>query len=125
MIRRSPESAIANNKAPRCRCGKRSHPQYGSKCEDCWVEVVSRSAPYPETDNEKDEPLEDLLFEPPSELGLSARALNRLELAGITSIEELVKKTREQLLMIRRLGDGTVMDIVSKLEEVGLKLAEE
>ncbi|MFH1967935.1 MAG: DNA-directed RNA polymerase subunit alpha C-terminal domain-containing protein [bacterium] len=125
MIRRSPESAIANNKAPRCRCGKRSHPQYGSKCEDCWVEVVSHSAPYPKTDNEKDEPLEDLLFEPPSELGLSTRASNHLERMGVTSIGELVKKTKEQLSMIRGLGDGTIEEIVSKLEEIGLKLAEE
>lgn len=29
-----------------CRCGSRSHPSYGSLCEDCWCDVVHRPYDY-------------------------------------------------------------------------------
>jgi DNA-directed RNA polymerase subunit alpha len=57
-----------------------------------------------------------------ADLKLSLRASNCLETEGITTLRELVSKTREDLLEVRNFGETTLQEIEEKLAEVGLRL---
>ncbi len=57
-----------------------------------------------------------------SDLRLSVRANNCLHEAGISTVRDLVSRTREDLMELRNLGDGSVQEIEEKLREIGLKL---
>jgi DNA-directed RNA polymerase subunit alpha len=57
-----------------------------------------------------------------SDLRLSLRANNCLEEAGITSLRELVSRSRAELLEMRNLGETTLQEVEDKLRELGLHL---
>lgn len=63
---------------------------------------------------------------PIEELDLSVRSYNCLRRAGIRTIKELSKKTKDDLFKIRNMGKKTAKEIMWKLEEqFGIKLEEE
>jgi len=55
-------------------------------------------------------------------LGLSARALNALEIEGICTVGALIEKTVEQLLELNNVGKGTIEEIRTRLRAAGLNL---
>lgn len=57
-----------------------------------------------------------------SDLGLGTRAVNCLEAEGITTLRDLVSRTREQLHELRNAAEITVQEIEDKLAEHGLSL---
>ncbi len=59
-----------------------------------------------------------------AELELSVRATNCLEQEGITSVRDLVSRTKEELLRIRNFGEQTLKEVEKKLEEIGLRLGQ-
>jgi hypothetical protein len=59
------------------------------------------------------------------DLDLSIRSYNCLRRAGIETIEELTRKTIEELMKIRNLGRKSLKEIRKKLEELGIELREE
>jgi DNA-directed RNA polymerase subunit alpha len=67
-------------------------------------------------------PLESRLGMLVSDLRLSLRASNCLEEAGITSVRDLVGRSREDLLELRNFGETTLEEIEGKLRECGLSL---
>jgi DNA-directed RNA polymerase subunit alpha len=67
-------------------------------------------------------PLESRLGMLVSDLRLSLRANNCLEEAGITSVRDLVARSREDLLELRNFGETTLEEIEGKLRECGLQL---
>ena len=67
-------------------------------------------------------PLESRLGMLVSDLRLSLRANNCLEEAGITSLRELVSRSRAELLEMRNLGETTLQEVEDKLRELGLHL---
>lgn len=67
-------------------------------------------------------PLESRLGMLVADLKLSLRASNCLETEGITTLRDLVSKTREDLLEVRNFGETTLQEIEEKLAEVGLRL---
>ena len=67
-------------------------------------------------------PLESRLGMLVSDLRLSLRASNCLEAEGITTLRELVSRTREDLLDVRNFGETTLQEIEDKLRENGLHL---
>ncbi|MBU6221933.1 MAG: DNA-directed RNA polymerase subunit alpha [Planctomycetes bacterium] len=67
-------------------------------------------------------PLESRLGMLVSDLRLSLRASNCLEEAGISTIRELVSRSRDEMLEMRNLGDTTLQEIEEKLRELGLQL---
>jgi len=73
---------------------------------------------------EVDEELLKKLEMPIEELGLTARAENCLRSAKIFTVGELVKMTAEDLMKIQNFGEKSLVDIVDKLAEIGLFLAE-
>jgi len=67
-------------------------------------------------------PLESRLGMLVSDLRLSLRASNCLEEAGISTLRELVSRSRDELLEMRNLGDTTLQELEEKLRELGLQL---
>lgn len=56
------------------------------------------------------------------DLGLSTRAYNSLRHAGIHTIEDLLSKTREDLMKIKNFGQKSLQELEEKLKEKGLSL---
>ena len=56
------------------------------------------------------------------ELELSIRPSNCLKRAGIQTVEDLVKKTEEDMLKVRNLGRKSLDEVIRKLESMGLSL---
>lgn len=67
-------------------------------------------------------PLESRLGMLISDLRLSLRANNCLEEAGISSLRDLVSRSREELLEMRNFGETTLTEVEEKLREIGLHL---
>ena len=67
-------------------------------------------------------PLESRLGMLVSDLRLSLRASNCLEVEGIQTLKDLVSKTREEVLELRNAGETTLQEIEEKLAELGLSL---
>lgn len=57
-----------------------------------------------------------------SDLGLSARVLNTLEGAGITTVEDLVTKTEAEILAFEGMGAKGIADIKKVLKDRGVEL---
>lgn len=56
------------------------------------------------------------------ELELSVRPLNCLKRAGIYTVEDLVKRTEDDMLKVRNLGRKSLDEVIKKLESMGLGL---
>ncbi|NBX29840.1 DNA-directed RNA polymerase subunit alpha [bacterium] len=67
-------------------------------------------------------PLESRLGMLVSDLRLSLRANNCLEEAGISSLRDLVSRSRDELLEMRNFGETTLTEVEEKLREIGLHL---
>ena len=60
---------------------------------------------------------------PIAELGLSVRAVNCLESAGLSTVGDLCDQSEQDLLKIRSFGKTTLKEIRRKLEDLGLSLS--
>ncbi len=56
------------------------------------------------------------------DLDLSVRSYNCLKRAGIHTVEDLTKRSEEDMLKVRNLGRKSLEEVVKKLEELGLSL---
>lgn len=54
------------------------------------------------------------------ELELSVRPLNCLKRAGIFNVDDLVKRSEEDMLKVRNLGRKSLDEVIKKLESMGL-----
>lgn len=54
------------------------------------------------------------------ELELSVRSFNCLKRAGINTIQELCKKTPEEMMKVRNLGKKSLQEVLEKLQSMGL-----
>ena len=59
------------------------------------------------------------------DLELSVRAANRLQEAGIVLVADLLTRTPQSLLKIRGFGIKSYREILSLLDEMGLKMKDE
>ena len=72
---------------------------------------------------EKEEESRDKILEMNiEELDLSVRSYNCLKRAGINTVEELTKKTEEDMMKVRNLGRKSLEEVQSKLEVLGFSL---
>lgn len=62
---------------------------------------------------------------PIEEMDLSVRSYNCLKRAGINTIEDLVKKSKSDMLKVRNLGLKSIEEVILKLESYGLSLRRE
>jgi len=87
-----------------------------------FINFEEEPEPIEEEEEEKEEPLNENLFRPVSELELSVRSANCLKNANITYIGELVQKTEAEMLKTKNFGRKSLNEIKSILEEMGLHL---
>ena len=71
-------------------------------------------------DNERGRVLEMSI----DELELSVRAFNCLKRSGISTVQELVGKTHEDMMKVRNLGSKSLEEIKAKIKALGLSLNE-
>ena len=69
-------------------------------------------------EEEKDRVLEMAI----EELDLSVRSYNCLKRAGVNTVEELTRKTEEDMMKVRNLGMKSLVEVKNKLAELGLSL---
>ena len=59
-----------------------------------------------------------------AEIGLSVRTTNCLDDQGVSTVEELLKRSREDLLNIPNFGEKTLEEVLDALERLGFVRAE-
>lgn len=59
------------------------------------------------------------------DLDLSVRSYNCLKRANIHTVEDLTKRTEDDMLKVRNLGRKSLEEVVNKLEELGLSLKDQ
>ena len=59
------------------------------------------------------------------ELDLSVRSYNCLKRAGINTVDDLTKKTMEDMMKVRNLGRKSLEEVINKLDGLGLRLSSE
>ena len=65
-----------------------------------------------------------ILDMPIEEMELSVRSYNCLKRANINTVEDLIQKTREDMLKVRYLGLKSIDEVLEKLNEYGLSFKE-
>ncbi len=58
------------------------------------------------------------------ELDLSVRSHNCLKRAGINTVQELTSKTEDDMMKVRNLGNKSLEEVLNKMKELGLSLAD-
>ena len=59
------------------------------------------------------------------ELDLSVRRFNCLKRANINTVEDLTRKTEDEMMKVRNLGRKSLEEVINKLAMMGLSLADE
>lgn len=59
---------------------------------------------------------------PIEEMDLSVRSYNCLKRAGVNTVEDLIKKSRGDMLKVKNLGVKSIDEVIAKLESYGLSL---
>ncbi|MEG0770678.1 MAG: DNA-directed RNA polymerase subunit alpha [Clostridia bacterium] len=59
------------------------------------------------------------------EMELSVRSFNCLKRAGINTVEDLVKKSQDDMIKVRNLGKKSLDEVILKLDFLGLSLSQE
>lgn len=72
-------------------------------------------------EKEDDSAIKDLA-KPIEDLELSVRSFNCLKRAGINTVEELTQHTEDDMMKVRNLGMKSLVEVKSKLAEMGLSL---
>ena len=72
-----------------------------------------------EKDDKSHEKILEMTIE---ELDLSVRSFNCLKRAGINTVEDLTKKTEEEMMKVRNLGKKSLEEVINKLHSLGYDL---
>lgn len=59
------------------------------------------------------------------ELELSVRSHNCLKRANINTVEQLIKKSKDEMLKVKNLGAKSLEEVIEKITSLGLKLRED
>ena len=57
------------------------------------------------------------------DMDLSVRSYNCLKRANIHTVEDLTRKTEDEMLKVRNLGRKSLDEVIQKLESYGLSLS--
>lgn len=84
------------------------------------IEPKTEEAEEPEEDQDRNLLLDKLI----EDLDFSVRTYNCLKRASINDVGDLVAKTEDDMMKVRNLGKKSLEEVVTKLEEMGLALAQ-
>ena len=83
--------------------------------------VGTRSTVVEKPETQRDKVLEMTI----EELDLSVRSFNCLKRANINTVEDLISKTEDEMMKVRKLGRKSLEEVINKLNMMGLSLAKE
>ncbi len=59
------------------------------------------------------------------ELDLSVRSFNCLKRAGINTVDDLIRKSEDEMMKVRNLGRKSLEEVMAKLDSLGFTLTKE
>ena len=74
------------------------------------------------TEDDKQQQILKMVIE---EMDLSVRSYNCLKRANIHTVEDLTKKTEDDMLKVRNLGRKSLEEVIQKLDSYGLALKQQ
>ncbi len=95
-----------------------------SKLLNLFINLTEKMEEVEDVVEEEENDTEKVLELTIEELDLSVRSFNCLKRAGINTVEELIRKTEDEMMKVRNLGKKSLEEVVNKLGELGLKLKE-
>ncbi|HKL93764.1 MAG TPA: DNA-directed RNA polymerase subunit alpha [Clostridia bacterium] len=87
-----------------------------------FVDLVDSMNSYDILVSQEDDKQQKVLEMSVEDLDLSVRSYNCLKRAGIHNVEDLIKRTEEDMLKVRNLGRKSLEEVIKKLEDLGLSL---
>jgi DNA-directed RNA polymerase subunit alpha len=87
-----------------------------------FVDLVDTMNDYEILVSQDDDKQQKVLEMTIEDLDLSVRSYNCLKRAGIPTVEDLIKRTEEDMLKVRNLGRKSLEEVVKKLDDLGLAL---
>ncbi len=87
-----------------------------------FVELVESMSDYEILVSQGDDKQQKVLEMSVEDLDLSVRSYNCLKRAGIHTVEDLTKRSEDDMLKVRNLGRKSLEEVIKKLEDLGLGL---
>jgi len=87
-----------------------------------FIELVQNMADTSILVSRDEDKVHKLMVMSVEEMDLSVRSYNCLKRAGINTIEDLTKKTEDDMLKVKNLGRKSLDEVIHKLESLGLCL---
>ncbi|MEG2454450.1 MAG: DNA-directed RNA polymerase subunit alpha C-terminal domain-containing protein, partial [Clostridia bacterium] len=87
-----------------------------------FVELVDNMSGLDILVSQDDDKQQKVLEMSVEDLDLSVRSYNCLKRAGIHTVEDLTKKSEEDMLKVRNLGRKSLEEVIHKLQDLGLDL---
>ena len=89
---------------------------------DLFIELVENMANTSILVSREEDKVHKLLVMSVEDMDLSVRSYNCLKRAGINTVEDLIKKTEDDMLKVKNLGRKSLDEVIHKLESLGLGL---
>ena len=87
-----------------------------------FVDLIDNMSSYDILVSQDDDKQQKVLEMSVEDLDLSVRSYNCLKRAGIHTVEDLTKKSEEDMLKVRNLGRKSLEEVINKLHDLGLDL---
>ncbi len=87
-----------------------------------FVDLIDNMSSYDILVSQDDDKQQKVLEMSVEDLDLSVRSYNCLKRAGIHTVEDLTKKSEEDMLKVRNLGRKSLEEVINKLLDLGLDL---
>ena len=89
---------------------------------ELFIELVENMANSSILVSREEDKVHKLLVMSVEDMDLSVRSYNCLKRAGINTVEDLIKKTEDDMLKVKNLGRKSLDEVIHKLESLGLGL---
>ena len=87
-----------------------------------FIELVQNMADTSILVSREEDKVHKLMVMSVEEMDLSVRSYNCLKRAGINTVEDLIKKSEDDMLKVKNLGRKSLDEVIHKLESLGLGL---
>ena len=87
-----------------------------------FVDLIDNMSSYDILVSQDDDKQQKVLEMSVEDLDVSVRSYNCLKRAGIHTVEDLTKKSEEDMLKVRNLGRKSLEEVINKLHDLGLDL---
>ncbi len=87
-----------------------------------FVDLVDSMNDYDILVSQEDDKQQKVLEKTVEDLDLSVRSYNCLKRAGINTVDDLIKRSEDDMLKVRNLGRKSLEEVIKKLEDLGLGL---